>query len=610
MPSEDVPVTAPLLLTLAALQGAPAADLSQVRPKRLAADAAMSVAGDGGRVALVTSTGEVWVGTQRLEAVGDLGGPPHGLHLSGGAVTAWSTRRTGLCVETSVATFSPAGSPTPRIAPGSPLQVMAIPGGHALLWADRVERISADGAAPQVFPLPPGWPVGLSMVDGQVQVDGAEGALLQIDLEAGCPDGLPDDDPSLRALERKQLRDARRVCGAPPHLPDRIDAIADVARAAGQAAAIRAGDTDALARLGAPTCAQLEALRPIEVDATSAFSSRFERSLTLAARIQPQRGLGAVVRVKDPGMDLEPWMEGPHAPACTGSLVLWAQEPAHAGYLKQRLAELRERGGGCADRARIAWPSDVGPFEKEDEDDPGDAFYVQPGGGWVGVRRGALSARMVRLDLARLDPADPLHGVAKAPELVPAWTVGPAPGGDVVLDVDGSWVAGAGWDLVRGPPNAIRKERASLLGPVERVQGRADGRFEVVAGGQPARVTLEDGGSVEWTDALSSGEALLPVPDALPPKPSVDPGPWRVVGEGRLAARSETGPLSVSLGLPVQRVLNGRNATAVVTPLGIVGVGRDGTLLWRMTEARQWVFTGDFVVGTTPWGIQGYRLPY
>ena len=603
-------MTVPLLLTLAALSSATAADLSQVRPKRLAEAAVVSVSGDGGRVALVTPEGVVWAGTRRLEVVGELAGPPNGLHMSGGAITAWSTRRAGLCVETTVATFGPDGAASSRVAPGGPRLVMPIPGGHALLWADHVERIPAQGGEPQVFPLPPGRAVGLSMANGRLQVDGADGALMRIDLEAGCPTDLPDDDPAMTALARKQLRDARRVCGAPPHLPDRIDAIADVARAARLAEAVRAGDTDALARLGAPTCAQLEALRPVDVDAASAFSTRFDRTLTVAARAQPQRGLGAIVRVSDPGIDLGPWMEGPYAPACAGTLVFWAEEPAIAGYLRQRLTELRTRGGGCADQARVAWPSDVGPFEKEDEDDPGEAFYVQPGGGWVGVRRGALSPRMVRLDLARLDPSDPLHGVAKAPELVPSWTVGPGPGGDLVLDVDRSWVAGAGWDLVRGPPNAIRKERASLLGPVERVQGRADGRFEVVSGGQPARVTLEDGGSVAWTDALSPPGELLPVPDALPPKPAVDPGPFRVVGEGRLAARSEAGTVTVTLGLPVQRVLNGRNATAVVTPLGIVGVGRDGTLLWRMTEARQWVFTGDFVVGTSPWGVHGYRLPY
>lgn len=576
-----------------------------VGPRKVVEQAVLEVTAPTGEVAVGLPDGSVWAGSGRVKRLGALPGVPVGLHASGGAVTAWSTRREGLCVETTLATWS-AGLEVGRRTRGSaPVAASRLASGHAVLWPDQLDLVSASGEV-RAIPLPLGRPIAVSEVDGLVQVDGLGGPLLQVDPKTGCPVDLVDD-PGLPPLDRMRIRAARRVCEDPKRLPapvvDEAEASLDVLRRV----AIREGDPQALAMLGAWSCDAIEELRPTPVSAASAFSTREERELPADGRLKPQAGFRAIIKDVDAAVDLGPWIEGPMAPACRHGVVLLAESPAMARVLKRRIREARDQRRGCAENLRAGWPGELGPLDEKEED--ARAFYLQAGAGWRGVREGGVSARLVRMDLARLDRLDPLHQLSRAPELTPSWSVGPGPGGPLIKDVDGSWVAAAGWDVVRGPPNAIREERTSLFGPVQRLQGRRDGRFEVVAGGQPAQVALENG-EVSWADVAADSTEVLPIPPSLPPPPAVDPGPWRITGDGELTARTGKGTATLSLGVPIQRVLNGRLASVAVTPVGLVGVGRDGKIAWKLTELDQWVWTGDFIVGSSPFGVHGFRLPY
>ncbi len=595
------------LLPSALLATLLAADLSAVKPRKVAQDAAMSVTAANGDVAVVTHDGELWAGSGTLRKLGSLPGTAAGLHLSGDVLTAWSTVRTGLCVETELRRVSTDGSAFPdQRLPGAPLAILPVKGAQALLWPDRLDILPNQPGAARSIPLPASPAVGLSLHNGRLQVDAADGPLMAVDLATGCPVGL-EDDPQRSPLERWRVREARRLCETPPHLPDPVRAEAEIERAARLSRAMMDGDTETLARLGPPTCAGIEAQRPTASGHASAFTTRREKAIQVARDLDPGRGFMTILREPDPAMDLGPWVSGPFAPACEGRLILAPEDAAVGRWLRRALAEADRLGASCADNVRVADPGDIGP--EPAGDDPSKVLYVKSGGSLLGVRQGAVSARMARLDIARLAADDPLHDLAQAPELTPSWSVSPGPGGPLLIDVDGSWVAGAGWDLVRGPPNAIRKERTPLLGPVSRLQGRSDGRFEVVAGGQPARVALEDH-SIEWMEALSPDEQLLPIPDALPPRPETNRGPWRIVGEGRVGARSDQGERVVDLGLPISRLINGRLMSVLVTPVGLVGIDGAGKLAWRLTEVDRWVWTEDFVVGSSPWGVQGYRLPF
>ena len=589
---------------------ATAAPLEQVKPRKVVEQALLTATATDGTTAVALPDGQVWVGTRKLRAVGALPGPADGLHVSHGAVTAWHTKRAGLCVETTVHTWSTAGEELHAMTGvGAPISAAARPGAparHALLWRDHVDLIPVTASKPTRLVLPLGQPIGLSTHNGGLQVDGTTGPLLQLDAE-GCPTGL-EDDPAARPLARLRTREARRACTDPPRLPRDIEAQAEAALDALQRDAISRGDAEALAQVGGLSCDAIEQQRPAPSDDSSAFAERFDRQLPLRGRLDPRGQTAAVVREFDPATELRPWVDGPWAPACAAKLILVASDPAKAAVLGTRLDDLQRQGASCAGQAIAAAPDELGAIDEEDGA-PGRVLYVTEGVRWAGIRRGSVSWRMVRMDLARLAPGDPLHRIARASELTPSWSKGPGPGGPVIIDVDGSWVASAGWDLVRGPPNAIREERVSLNGPIVRLQGRRDGRFEVVSGGQVARVALE-GRQVEWAEQRSDTTELLPIPPPLPPRSESDSGPWRIVGDGRIGGRTKDGNVTIDLGVAIERVYNGRIASVVVTPVGLVGVGPDGSLRWRLTEVDQWVWTDAFVVGTSPWGIQGYRLPY
>lgn len=591
-----------LLLILSELGTAEAS----VGPRKVVEAAVLTAKAPDGTLAVALADGTVWSGKKKLVERGTLPGPATGLHASGGLVTAWAVSRRGLCVETTVRTFGGGDEPSTRSRGLAPITAARLSTGHAVLWPDQVDLVSADGSVKTV-PLPLGRPLSISEADGRIQVEGVSGTLLEIDPGTLCPVDL-EDDSAWSPLARHRVREARKVCEIPPRLPrvveDEAAAMLDVHRRL----AVRQGDPQALAVLGGLSCAEAEAQRPKAQSHQSAFSTRTERKLVLDADLRPARGLQVVVRDADAAMDLAPWVEGSMAPACRHPVAFVGRSLAEAAVLQRRIDEAAAAGRGCSARIRAVAPESLDALD--DERDTGtSAVYLQAGAGWRGVRIGALAARMVRMDLARLDASDPLHTLALVSELTPSWSADPGPAGPIISDVDGSWVAGAGWEVVRGPPNAIRTERATLLGPVQRLQGRRDGRFEVVAGGQPAQVALE-GAEVTWAEVSADSTELLPIPAPLPSPPSVDPGPWRISGEGELSARTKTGTARVDLGVAIERVFNGRLSSVAVTPIGLVGMGHDGTIAWRLTEIDRWIWTGEFVVGTSPFGVHGYRLPY
>ena len=81
--------------------------------------------------------------------------------------------------------------------------------------------------------------------------------------------------------------------------------------------------------------------------------------------------------------------------------------------------------------------------------------------------------------------------------------------------------------------------------------------------------------------------------------------PWE-----HLTQRELLGVRLCDLGVTIERVLNGRLSSVAVTPVGLVGMGHDGAIAWRLTEIERWIWTGEFVVGTSPFGVHGYRLPF
>ncbi len=594
---------APLLFLIVSQMGVAEAG---VYPKKLRDAAALTAKAPDGTVAVALADGSVWSGRNKLIQVGALPGPASGLHVSGGQVTAWSVARRGLCVETTVSTFGTGTQPATRRRAVAPVTAARLSSGHALLWPDQLDLVS-EGGTLRTVPLPLGQPLSVGESGQTVHVDGVSGTLLVVETDTGCPVGL-EDDPGLPPLARQRLREAQKVCGIPARLPRAVEDEAAAELDVRQRLAVREGNTQALAMLGGLSCAEVEAHRPGATSHLSAFSTRTDRDLVLDPSLRPSRGLQVVVTNADAALDLVPWLEGSMAPACRHPVAFVGRSDAETAVLQRRIDDAAAAGRGCAEQLRAVPPVFLDALDDERDADT-SAVYLQAGSGWRGVRKGALAARMVRMDLARLDPSDPLYTLAQVSELTPSWSIDPGPAGPILADVDGSWVAGAGWDVVRGPPNAIRHERATLLGPIQRLQGRRDGRFEVVAGGQPAQVALE-GSEVTWADVAADSTALLPVPAPLPTAPSVDPGPWRISGEGQLSAHTKTGTATVDLGVTIERVLNGRLSSVAVTPVGLVGMGHDGTIAWRLTEIDRWIWTDEFVVGTSPFGIHGYRLPF
>ncbi len=555
----------------------------------------------GDVVALVDRDGGLWTGRRKLSRLGAVSFVPDRL-LYGDRLVLVRSEQAGLTGHAAWAVLRPDGAGAIKGERDAPVrEVRATPTGAVLLFPDAVVVVDQDRRESKEIPLPFLHPRDLRVEGGVARVRGPDGRGLTLALTDGCPTDLPAVAPE-DALDAVMWREAARVCGAPPRLDDAVIRRARAQRDAAVEEALAAGDADAIIALDPP--GGVEGLRPSGKGQLGAVRTREEATVRVAERLLPDAGLVVVHTKPTPGMDLGPWAGTPWAPACVARLVLAPGTLEEAAVLEDRIAAAGARGLACADGLAVAHPGEVSEWKDA-------VFYVEAGTRVRGGRNGALSPHRVRMDLAWLTgAADPLHTIAAAPELVPEWTVGPGPGFGPILDVDGSWVAGAGWDVVRGPASAQRVDRASLGGPVSGLRVRRDGRMEVVSGGQHALATLETG-AVTWVDAPSDSADVYAIQrPRRGPRPAVDPGPWRVVGASTLQGSAKANGKVVELPVAVRDVENRDSGTVVHTDLGLIGLDAEGTITWRLTDPLDWVLVEDRIVGTTPFGVHGWRLPY
>ena len=589
----------PLLVTAALASG-----LDDVRPKALReSPAAFALDADGTVVALVDADDALWVGAGRLRRLGSLSFTPDRI-VAGEPLVLSRTERAGLAGSTAWAVLAPRGGLAKKgERAGRLVDSLPLGEGAAILFPDALLLVDLSVDEPRVIPLPFVGARALRLEGDAVVVEGAAGVQLTVGIADACPRGLaetaPEDD-----LAAMLWRETARLCDAPSRLSDARLRRAKVKRDALVEEAIREGDPERITALRPPGGA--DALRPSVDTRMGAVRTREDAEVEIAARLEAGDGLTVVHTTPTPGMALAGWVSGPYAPACSATVIFAPSNQEVSDHLRARVQDARDAGMACAGSLLVASPGEVSEWK-----DP--VFYVEPGGRIRGGRNGGISPQRVRLDLAWLRAdKDPLGKLAAAPELVPEWAEGPGPGFGPILDVDGSWIAGSGWDILRGPFNAYRVERVPLGGPVSHLRVLRDGRVEVRSGGEIGAVVMEvENAAVEWGRPRADSANAYPI-DAprYRPAPAVDPGPWRLAGDRRLQASAKAGGGTLDLPVPIRHVENRDEGTVLYTDLGIFGLDGEGTLTWRLTDAESWVIDGPLLVGTTPFGVAAWRLPY
>lgn len=587
----------PLLATVAVASG-----LEDVRPKELQeSPAAYATDADGRVVVLVDNDAGLWVGRNRLRRLGRLSFMPDQITV-GDPLVLSRTDRKGLVGTTDWAVLSAGGGLARKgERSGRLLDSVAYDGGAALLFPDALLLVDDASDEPREIPLPFVGALDVQHELDVVIVEGADRARLTVRIQDGCPIGLAEAAPE-QDLAAMLWRETARLCSAPPRLPDDRVRRAKVQRDALVEQAVRDGDAALITALQPPGGA--EALRPFIDNRMGAVRTREEAQVELSPRLAEGGGLIVVHARPTPGMDLAPWASGTYAPACAGTVVLASADPDVAEHLKARVLAARDAGLPCAGSLLVAQPGEVSDWK-----DP--VFYTESNGRVRGGRNGGISARRVRLDQAwLLEGSDPLADIAQAPELVPEWSEGPGPGFGPILDIDGSWVAGSGWDVLRGPFNAYRVERVPLGGPIDHLRVLRNGRIEVRSGGEIGAVVMEKG-TVEWGGRLSDSAGVYPTETPrFRPVPAVDPGPWRLAGDRRLQASAKVGGGTLELPVPVRHAENRENGTVLYTDIGLLGIDEKGSIEWRLTDVESWVVNGALLVGVTPFGVSAWRLPY
>jgi hypothetical protein len=436
------------------------------------------------------------------------------------------------------------------------------------------------------------------------------------------------------------------VCGQPLSLPANIAAEAVLQRVAAIEAAALASDQITLAAMGVRSKPQLKRIRPGKTETPGSFRTRDEG---LADVPEELLGGGFTVFVAKPvaTMPLKNWVMGTHAPACHARVILIPEDKETSLALQMRLRALRATRGNCAASLYLSEIQAV----KLNYD---FAWYVDDEGHRVGRRTGAPTARLVRMDLARLKEGDPLRRFAEAPELYAEWTEGPGPSYEVKLDIDGSWVGDSGWDLLAGSPRHDRINRVELAGPVRDITVLPDGLIEAKTGGQPVQVEFRWAtGTVDWLDhwpsskgvdtdtvsaRLSSSTGAIgelwqvsngkvwrsatEEDDSVPNSNSeklqqdeVEP-PNQLEGKGQPDLGDASGQpkmidgrIVISLPVPAIRTVPIEGGAIVLTSFGLVGIDPGGSVRWRLTEVNDFVVTRRWLVVATPWGIRGHRIP-
>lgn len=548
--------------------------LATVRPKRLASTAVL-VHEEGDQLYIVDDTNTLWTGMAGdMERRFTLPERPTGLRL-GAHLLAWSVQQRGLVAETRVYSLDLGKGTTLGHHEEAALLLdsVSVPGLDALLFPGAL--IPLDSRAP--LPLPPASTGRLRADAGRlvVTLDGRD---------------LPLDLATLRPLE------------ALPAPRDGVEALIDLERQVARAAAALQGDAVRLQSLGVRGEAAVEALRPREAEKVRPFRTRDESKVSVPpALLGP--GVTVVLHAPSPALDLGPWMVEAEAPACHARLVLAPTDVVEAAWWSAEVDRLLAlHPGGCGLDTLVAAPGDIGAHGADGP--PSGLWFVDAQGRLLGSHEGTVTAPMARFDLARARPdRDPLRTLAELPELRPEWVAGPGAAEQIALDVDGTWVAGVGWDLLRGTPDKLRLDRVPLSGPVRGVAVLPDGRFRAESAGQPVIVDVErrrqawgQGGDVATRRAADG---------------ALDPRPWTV--EGGVASRphpTKKGQrVKVTLPVPITRGQARGDGLICETRLGLIGLNGEGVATWRVTELSDWVLTGGFLLAATPTGLRAYLLP-
>lgn len=565
-----------------------AADLDGVRPREVVDQAVLS-ARDGELAVVIDRAAGLWLGEGRLKLVETLERVPDGLLLAD-ELALWSVEREGLWARTSLELRGRDGARLRReTLDGPTTQVLDLEDGVLLAQPGALVVVPVDGAVRTIL-LPFLVTESVDVEEGWARVYGDGGAFAAVDLATGCSNTLPDEGDALTRLIRWRAADA---CADRPPLPTDVRIEAEEARAAAVRGAVAASSPTLLAALGVRTRAAVLALAPGAVQGTSRLTYLGDQRLSAAAGTFGKSG---AILLQDLDTDLVGWAKPPYGPACSARLLLTPSTPARAARYSQILAALQRSGEACADQVALL---PVGTLA--DTVSGATIRYTSARGDLLARRVGLAGPMQVRLDVASLTPqGDALTVLGKLPLFAPAWLVPAARAQEATLDVDGSLVAAAGWEVIRVDPSGKRVSRASLPGPARDLAIRKNGTIDAVVGGQAAVVDL-DKGEVRWHEP-SRGER----------EPAVvlrDAGAWSFEGaQLRRAAGSGGGAVRVVWPVEIRAVAAVGGGAIVQTDLGLFGVDDEGAATWRLPDTGAWAVTGRTLIASTAGGLAGYEL--
>ncbi len=561
-----------------------ALDLAGIRPGSLR-ESAVLVARRGELAAVVDREAGLWVGEGRLTRVASLGSVPDGIALGEGVIGTWSVERTGLLTETSMELYDLKGASLEhRGLEGPAVQALGLEGEVAFAFPGMVELLADDRPREVIIPLVS--VERLSVSDRTLLVHGDGGRAVSVDLDRGCAEA---HFPPESALDRWLL--ARTTAWCQPSTGRAIGSPEEqAARDAAIRGAVAAGSPALLAGLGVVTRHQIAALAPGPEEGKARFTQLSGEKLSAkSGTFGPE---GAVI-LQDRAAELSGWAEGDYAPACYARVLLVSSTPELAARAEE-LVRARARDD-CAGELR-ALPSGV----LLDSVAGSTVRYTSSGGDLLARRVGPYGPAQVRLDIASLTPkGDGLLELGQLPNLYQEWIVPAAKATELVLDVDGSAVCAAGWEVLRVDPTGKRVARVPLLGPVEALALRKNGSVDLVTGGQQAVVDL-DRPTVHHYD---------PAPGAKASTPARERGPWSVEGGALWLQESGGRKVKIPLALPALDVAAAGSGAVVETPLGLVGLDGDAEPIWRMADTGAWAVTKGMLVVGTAGGVAGYRLP-
>lgn len=581
----------PTLLFIVSSGLAAAVPLDQVRPGKLRKSAVVHASSAQGRTAVVDGEHTLWVGQTKLQEAGRLREAPTRMSWHGDHLVLVYEHRQGLWARTNVEIRDRSGKALRESLQDAPLLASAVGGDTlALGFPGELLLLPLGPGEQRSIPLPFSLVVDVAADGAEVRVQGPGDLQLTVELETGCPGPVLAGRGPLALVRADRTQ---RVCeqGLAP-LSGETRALAAVQRTAEIRRAAVRGDMAALSALGVRGKPMLEGVRPEAGPAVGRYSTREDRSLDIHPSLLGGAGT-VVISDPDPELDLRPWVSGPLAPACSARIVLAAPHVEIIRDLHAQVLALRAEGVACADDLVVTNKGMVG-------DARWPVVYVNPDRTVAASRDAQVTPVHARLDIARAFVpdvgTDPLSALANVSDLFANWHEGPGPVTEIVLDKDGSWVAGVGWDLVRATAGNLRTVRAKLMGPVVGIRIREDGRVDAVSGGQRVEVDLE-----------RRKEQWGPSRDAQAAPQAIEQGMWSV-RDGATVLNGDTG---VRLVMPVPVLSVGALGDGVVirTDLGLFGADAQGVIQWRVIGATHWVAVdGVLVVGGAD-GVSGYYLP-